>query len=150
MCTGDYGSPTLPRHQGQDSTMPFTKHRNKRGSFPSHGTRHERLTTAERGYDGKWQRYSRYYRRHHPLCVGVIGLPHSSGIRMVCNKPATDVDHIIEVSGRNDPLFWDATNHQSLCHECHAAKTARHMRGVIRSSLPSDVGGRVESHGGRR
>jgi 5-methylcytosine-specific restriction protein A len=43
----------------------------------------------------------------------------------MCGKAtATDVDHIRRVSGADDPLFWDASNHQPVCHSCHSRKTA--------------------------
>jgi 5-methylcytosine-specific restriction endonuclease McrA len=29
------------------------------------------------------------------------------------------------VYGKDDPLFWDVDNHQSLCVTCHAKKTAK-------------------------
>jgi len=76
----------------------------------------QRGTSSERGYDSRWARYSTLYRREHPLCVE-------------CQKegrvtPATDVDHIIPVTGPDDPLFWDPNNHQPLCHMHHSTKTA--------------------------
>lgn len=37
---------------------------------------------------------------------------------------ATDLDHIEAVDGQSDPKFWDTTNHQGLCKECHGMKTA--------------------------
>lgn len=52
----------------------------------------------------------------HPLClkceeVGIV-------------KGSTDVDHI-KPAGPNDPLFWEPTNHQALCHKHHSEKTAK-------------------------
>jgi len=38
---------------------------------------------------------------------------------------ATEVDHIVPLS-QGGPDEWD--NLQGLCHDCHAAKTAREMR----------------------
>nr|DAE96978.1 MAG TPA: HNH endonuclease [Caudoviricetes sp.] len=38
--------------------------------------------------------------------------------------PATEVDHIIPHRG-DQKLFWDMSNWQALCHNCHSAKTAR-------------------------
>ncbi|MDA8123447.1 MAG: HNH endonuclease signature motif containing protein [Deltaproteobacteria bacterium] len=64
-----------------------------------------------RGYDSRWANYRASYLRQHPLCVR-------------CQRPATMVDHIIPVTGPDDPLFWPETNHQSLCRDDHAAKTA--------------------------
>lgn len=72
--------------------------------------------TAERGYGGRWQRYRLTYLRAHPLCAE-------------CRKTgrvtaAEHVDHVRAVSGAEDPLFWDAGNHQGLCASCHSRKTA--------------------------
>ncbi len=48
--------------------------------------------------------------------------------------PATDVDHIVPVTGPDDPRFWAPANHQSLCHDCHSAKTARGDRPLNRAT----------------
>lgn len=42
---------------------------------------------------------------------------------------ATEVDHIIPVTGPDDPLFWEESNHQPLTHECHSRKTMAELRG---------------------
>jgi len=80
-----------------------------------------RGTAAQRGYGGRWQRYRERYLKAHPLCAGCE--------RQGRLTQAAEVDHIIPVSGPNDPLFWDAKNHQSLCRACHAKKTALENRG---------------------
>lgn len=73
-----------------------------------------------RGYDNHWKRYREIFLRNHPLC-------------RECAKdgklaPATDVDHIKSVrNGQDDPLFWEPSNHQPLCHRHHSQKTAREM-----------------------
>ena len=41
--------------------------------------------------------------------------------------PAVDVDHVTPHRGRLS-LFLDASNLQSLCHSCHAVKTAAEQR----------------------
>ena len=74
-----------------------------------------RKTAHERGYDSAWSRYSRQYRRDNPWCV--MCLPRL--------KAAKCVDHIIPVKGKDDPLFYDPDNHQSLCWSCHSTKTAQ-------------------------
>lgn len=43
--------------------------------------------------------------------------------------PATDVDHIVPHRG-NMELFTAASNLQSLCHSCHALKTAAERREI--------------------
>jgi 5-methylcytosine-specific restriction protein A len=72
-----------------------------------------RGTSSERGYDERWRRYSRGFLAMHPICS-----------TLECNQPSAHTDHIKAVSGPDDPLFWDATNHQPLCHSCHSRKTA--------------------------
>ena len=42
----------------------------------------------------------------------------------ICQKAATDVDHIVEHRGDWE-LFLDRKNLQALCKECHAEKTKR-------------------------
>jgi len=67
---------------------------------------------ASRGYDARWQGYSRRRLRQpeHALCVcckanGVIA-------------SASVTDHVIPGRRRPD-LFWSQSNHQSLCDACH-------------------------------
>lgn len=77
-----------------------------------------RGSAAERGYDGKWQKARVQFLRKHPLCAH-------------CREqgrltPATVVDHIIP--HRGDPvLFWDESNWQPLCRDCHGVKTGKGM-----------------------
>ena len=76
----------------------------------------ERGSRHERGYDSRWGRYSVAYRKANPLCVeckkkGIITL-------------AQCVDHIVPVNGPDDPLFWEPSNHQGLCNDCHSIKTS--------------------------
>jgi 5-methylcytosine-specific restriction enzyme A len=75
-----------------------------------------RKTAHHRGYSSRWAAYSRQYRRDNPACVK-------------CDKPSECVDHIQPVTGEDDPLFWEVTNHQSLCNTCHGHKTATETNG---------------------
>lgn len=84
-----------------------------------------RASAARRGYGSRWRRYREHYLRDNPLCVEC--LKHGR------YKPATDVDHINAVVGPYDPLFWEPSNHQALCHECHSAKTAKEDGGLGRT-----------------
>lgn len=75
-----------------------------------------RGTRTERMYDNRWLRYSKAYRARNPLCVvceekGIVTL-------VQC------VDHKTPHGGDSE-LFWDPSNHQSLCKSCHGEKTAR-------------------------
>src|ERR1700733_430630 len=83
-----------------------------------------RPTAAQRGYDGKWARYSKGFVRG-KLCADPYG---SHGAR---RGAATLTDHRIPwrvwVEGvwvLDWKLFWDAANHQALCSSCAGRKTA--------------------------
>jgi 5-methylcytosine-specific restriction protein A len=79
----------------------------------------QRGTASERGYGVRWQRYRLMFLRQHPLCEC------DECRRSARLLPATDVDHIKAVSGPDDPLFWEPTNHRALSHSCHSRKTVR-------------------------
>lgn len=87
-----------------------------------------RRTSTERGYGWRWRCYSARRLKEHPLCVaceeeGIVGL-------------ASETDHRIPVTGPDDPLFWEPTNHQSLCGMHHRRKTATEDGGFGRKPLP--------------
>jgi len=75
--------------------------------------RQERPSSAKRGYGRTWQKERRGFLLTHPRCAG-------------CGAKATLVDHIVPHRG-NPALFWDRTNWQPLCFDCHARKSARHQ-----------------------
>jgi 5-methylcytosine-specific restriction endonuclease McrA len=72
------------------------------------------LTTAQRGYGGKWQVARLQFLNQHPLCAECQRNGHIAS--------ATVIDHIIPHRGNQD-LFWDRKNWQALCKSCHDAKT---------------------------
>lgn len=76
-----------------------------------------RGSATSRGYNYRWSQYSKSYREANPLCVKCL----EKGILKVNNC----VDHIIPVTGPDDPLFWEPSNHQGLCTACHSEKTAK-------------------------
>lgn len=61
-------------------------------------------------YGYRWQQARAGYLRKHPLCKRC----HQQGIA----EPAAVVDHITPHKG-DMVLFWDRTNWQSLCGNCH-------------------------------
>lgn len=75
----------------------------------------EGMTTAQRGYGGKWQRYRLKFLERNVLCV----MCQAKGIVTEANV----VDHIVDHRG-NQALFWAPDNHQALCTPCHGKKTA--------------------------
>lgn len=74
----------------------------------------ERGTAQQRGYDSKWRAYRIAFLREHPLCC----LCELAG-RV---EPATVVDHIVAHKGAQQ-LFWDPTNHRSVCKTHHDQRT---------------------------
>lgn len=74
-----------------------------------------RGTRTQRMYDNRWARYSKQRLQLHPWCVAC---ENRGEVRR-----AVITDHVIPHKG-NAVLFWDETNHQSLCKEDHDRKTA--------------------------
>lgn len=115
--------PTGPKHRGRDRRRQETAIRQR-----------ARASSSERGYGRRWQRYREYFLRNvEPLCRRCRAEGRS--------EQATDVDHITPVTGPDDPLFWETSNHQGLCHSHHSRKTAtedrsrgRGQRGAERTS----------------
>lgn len=73
-----------------------------------------RGSSSSRGYDYRWQAARRRFLKLHPLCVE-------------CYKTgryieATVVDHVTPHRG-DQHLFWDESNWQALCQQCHNRKT---------------------------
>lgn len=64
-------------------------------------------------YDHRWRKRRRAWLSANPSCV-------SCKARGIV-KAATDVDHVVPLSAGG---VNDESNYQSLCHDCHSAKTA--------------------------
>jgi len=75
----------------------------------------ERGTSTQRGYGYRWQKARVAYLLKHPLCVR-----HEELGKVAV---ATVVDHKVPHKG-DMVLFWDSSNWQALCKECHDYKTA--------------------------
>lgn len=102
---------TTPRCPELTAGGPCAKHRGER----RRASDQRRGGARARGYDARWERYSREFLAAHPLCCacGAKGLVRASKV----------TDHIIP--HRGDPgLFTDPRNHQALCKRCHDRKTA--------------------------
>jgi 5-methylcytosine-specific restriction endonuclease McrA len=69
-----------------------------------------RRTSAQRGYNSKWQKYRAGYLLSHLYCVQCA----KQGRRML----ASVVDHIVPHRGDQEK-FWDKANHAALCANCH-------------------------------
>ena len=75
-----------------------------------------RGTATQRGYDSRWNEFSRLYRQLNPLCVecGRNG-------RVVS---ADCVDHVVPLVDAPERKY-DLDNLEALCSPCHARKTAK-------------------------
>jgi len=75
-------------------------------------TRYGGNSTWGQGSTGRWRRVRAIQLARHPACNR-------------CGAPADEVDHVIPraIGG----AMYDPVNHQSLCVDCHRAKTAQEM-----------------------
>lgn len=88
--------------------------------------REPRKNAYQRGYTKRWARYTQAWKHEHPVCgERADGQLHGADSRCVRDgriSPVAVTDHIVPHRG-NPVLFWDPTNHQSLCVSCHNAKS---------------------------
>ena len=70
-----------------------------------------RGSARQRGYDGRWDRLSRRYRRNHPLCEDCLEAQRTTVTALV--------HHVIPVED-GGPMF-DETNLRALCDGHHQA-----------------------------
>ena len=94
-----------------------------------------RGSAASRGYDSRWARNSRHLRESGPLLFcgdRMPGAPETND--SVCRQEGRVtalahgggvVDHIVPVTGPDDPNFWRSTNWAGLCGRCHDQKRQR-------------------------
>jgi 5-methylcytosine-specific restriction protein A len=74
----------------------------------------KRGSASHRGYGARWCAARKQFLAVHPLCAECRRQGHV--------KAATVVDHTIPHKG-NANLFWDESNWQGLCKQCHDRKT---------------------------
>jgi len=85
-----------------------------------------RPNAYQRGYTRAWRKYRQAFLIRSPLCIYCL----DKGLI----REATVVDHIIPHLG-DMKLFWDESNHQSLCKRCHDKKTATKDGGFGRKRI---------------
>ncbi len=97
-------------------TFPGCRNKVRSGRCEEHKPKDTRPTANKRGYDHNWSKYRFQYLKQHPLCVMCL----AKGKYI----SATVIDHIKPVeNGQADLLFWESSNHQALCRDCHSYKT---------------------------
>lgn len=88
-------------------------------------------TTAERGYDARWQAASASYLLHHPLCRMCEEIGRTT--------EATLVDHVEPHRG-DAAKFWDEENWQPLCVPCHnGPKQRQEKSGIVVGCTPDGL-----------
>ncbi len=93
-----------------NTATPEALQANNRRAFFMATSDQRRGSSAQRGYGGAWQKARESYLRRHPLCSF-----HLDRGQVVA---ASVVDH--KSPHKGDPkLFWDKSNWQSLCKQCH-------------------------------
>ena len=88
-----------------------------------------RGSSAERGYNYRWQKARAAYLSLHPLCVMCLEAGRTTA--------ATVVDHKTPHKG-DDTLFWSESNWQSLCKQCHDSTKQSIEKGGIVQGCQSD------------
>jgi 5-methylcytosine-specific restriction protein A len=87
----------------------------------------QRPTASDRGYlSPAWRELRARKLRKDPLC--------SQCLQRGTLVHATNVDHVQAHTGPSDPLFWQWSNLDSLCHQCHSRKTATQDSSFARSA----------------
>jgi 5-methylcytosine-specific restriction protein A len=81
-----------------------------------------RGSSQERGYNHRWQLYSKAFLRKPENQICKLHLPG-------CTLIAECVDHIDPPDGPHDPRFWEKSNHQPSCIHCNSVKGHRVMVG---------------------
>ena len=81
-----------------------------------------RGTAHERGYTYRWSKYAKWFLKQPGNQICKLRLDNG------CTLVANCVDHIQPV-GKDDPLFWEGSNHQSSCIHCNSVKGRRTVAG---------------------
>lgn len=81
-----------------------------------------RASSSQRGYDSRWTKLRAAYVAQHPLCEDCMAQGRTA--------PVDEVDHVIPITGIDDPLRLMWVNLRSRCRPCHRRKTARHDKAI--------------------
>jgi 5-methylcytosine-specific restriction protein A len=72
-----------------------------------------RGTGTERGYNHRWKKYRAWF----------LSFPCNALCGMCQQAEATIVDHVLKLSGPDDPLWFEITNLLAECGPCHRRKS---------------------------
>lgn len=100
----------------------------KSGRCDEHIAIHQKLidsrrgSPTSRGYDNRWYKYSKWFLNQPENAICKLQLPG-------CTEIAKCVDHIAPPIDKDDPKFWDYSNHQAACIHCNSKKGNRPIKG---------------------
>lgn len=92
-----------------------------------HRPRSASRTAARALYDWRWDKSSKKFRSGKRCAYCAL-----RGI----GAPGEETDHITPHRG-NAAVFWDVSNWQVLCKQCHSRKSSRESRGMVMRWQPS-------------
>jgi 5-methylcytosine-specific restriction protein A len=93
---------------------------------PQHQPR--RASATERGYDARWQRYSRAFLKKHPFCADPYG--RHRGVLV-----EADVTGHRKAHRGDQTLLWDRANHYALCRACNSYQCVKEEGGFGNAML---------------
>jgi len=111
--------PMAPRSPCLHPGCPALVSRGDKGRCPEHRKSYEqaiyreRGSAANRGYNARWSRFRIMYLNEHPVCA------------CGCGRGAVEIQHLIPVTGPDDPLFYEESNLVALTKECHSRETMK-------------------------
>lgn len=94
----------------------------------THQKTDHRPSAAARGYDSRWQKFSRDYLREHPTCA-ICGAP-----AKVCDHKDIPADVMMDAYGSFD---YDISHYQALCVACNTRKGCHEDR-MMREAYETD------------
>jgi 5-methylcytosine-specific restriction protein A len=112
---------SMPQKPAKPCRYPGCPNLTQTACCPEHQSKeHQSRPNANtRGYNSQWQKARKQFLRLNPLCRDCQ--------RNGKLNPATVVDHIKPHRG-DKVLFWDESNWQPLCKQCHDKKTGSYDR----------------------
>lgn len=114
----------MPQRPQRPCNQPGCPNLSDQSYCPDHAKVPEqrRGSAHSRGYNYKWQKYSKRFLKHPDNVICRLQLDG-------CTTFADCVDHIDPPNGPNDPRFWDKENHQAACIHCNSVKGRKKIKG---------------------
>jgi 5-methylcytosine-specific restriction enzyme A len=99
--------------------MPYLPKSKRRPWLPEPTRKEQKQVIEKRYHTHRWRLVSKLFIQENPLCVSCL----EKGVV----KESRVTDHKVRVKDGAD--FWDSTNYQALCDQCHNRKRAKERWG---------------------